>query len=261
MKRYSRIIGISAVAVFVAVMILVYPALTRDKDSLYQVSTMYALLEGGYEGVSTVRAILDHGDFGIGTFDGLDGEMVVLGRKCYQVLSDGTVHEARASMLAPFAMVTFFKPGTVVPLNEPVDYDALIKVLDDAISDKAIPYAVKVEGKFGYIKVRSVPRQDRPYKPLTEALKQQVVFELRDIEGTIVGFRVPESMSGVNLAGYHFHFISKDGTAGGHLLQFSTDSATARLDGMRKFSMIFPSARQALTIPVPGNGESKKNSL
>ena len=51
---------------------------------------MTALLDGIYDGEMTIGELLGKGNFGIGTFDALDGEMIILDGVCYQLRGDGT---------------------------------------------------------------------------------------------------------------------------------------------------------------------------
>lgn len=72
--------------------------LQMHKGSLFQASTINALVEGINEGDTTVKELKKHGDFGIGTFDDLDGEMIELDGKFYQIKSDGHAYPVKDSM-------------------------------------------------------------------------------------------------------------------------------------------------------------------
>jgi len=211
-----------------------------SRDTLYQVSTLSALLAGDYDGDASIRTLKAHGDFGLGTFNSLDGEMVALGGRVYQVKYDGTVSLAGDRMKTPFAAMTFFDSDKSFESDKELDYGGLTTIIDGMIANKNIPYAVRVTGRFDYIKTRSVPAQKKPYKILTEVVKDQSVFEFRDIEGTIVGFRIPDYMGGLNAPGYHLHFISKDKKAGGHLLQCGTGRVTIDVDDTPELHMSLP---------------------
>jgi acetolactate decarboxylase len=75
---------------------------------------------------------------------------------------------------------------------------------------------------------------------LTEVTKNQAVFEFHDIEGTIVGFRCPPYVSGINVPGYHLHFLTKDRAAGGHVLDFIVGDASMYIDDTSEFTMSLP---------------------
>lgn len=186
--------------------------------SLFQTSTIEALLGGNYDGDVTFAELEDRGDFGLGTLDALDGEMVALGGDFYQVRADGRAHAIDGRARTPFAVVTFFEPGPAHEISAPTDFDGLCALIDRLAGEARGCCAVRVDGYFDRVKTRSVPRQRRPYPPLVEVVQAQPTFELRDVAGSLVGFRFPDHARGLNVAGYHFHFITDDRGAGGHVL-------------------------------------------
>jgi len=212
----------------------------KDRDTLYQVSILSGLLQGDYDGKVTLYEVRRHGDFGIGTYDRLDGEAIELDGVFYQVKSDGQVRRMDGRIKSPFAMTTFFDTDVEFPISQKPDYLTLQGFLDSRLPTKNIPYAVKIEGKFNYIKVRSVPAQNKPYPLFSEVAKQQSVFEFSDIEGTLIGFRMPDYMQGVNVSGYHMHFLSRDKTKGGHVLECALGTGLAKLDDIKQFGMVLP---------------------
>jgi acetolactate decarboxylase len=193
--------------------------------SIFQVSTFHALKKGNYDGETTFEELKKHGDFGIGTLNGLYGEMLALDGEFFQIKADGKVYAIPDEAKTPFAVVTFFKGDYAVAFAQAGDMKDLQKALDTILPLTDEPCAIRVDGDFKYIKVRSVPRQEKPYPGLEEALKHQTVFELKNVRGTLVGFRFPSYMQGVNVPGYHFHFITADKKAGGHTLDCSTEGA------------------------------------
>jgi acetolactate decarboxylase len=213
---------------------------TQDKDTLYQVSVLNGLMKGDYDGKVTLAEIRRHGDFGIGTFDKLDGEEIELDNAFYQVRSDGTVRKLSGSVKVPFSMNTFFGTDMGFSVTRGPDYVSLQRFIDTRLPSKNIPYAIKIDGKFSYIKARSVPAQSKPYPPLTEVVKSQSVFEFKNIEGTLVGFRIPDYMRDVNILGYHLHFISRDRAKGGHLLECAIDRGDVKIDSIDRFIMALP---------------------
>ncbi len=196
---------------------------------IYQYSLVSALLDGVYDGDLTVSHLLEHGNFGIGTFNALDGEMVVLDGHCYQLLSTGAVHEAQPDQLSPFATVTRFDGDIVGVINESIDYLQLIKTLDSfRFSDNYI-YGIRIEGEFEWVKTRTVSAQEKPYLPFTEVAKGEVTNSFENISGTIAGFYTPQYEEGIGVAGYHLHFIDKKHETGGHLLDVKVSSAKVLL--------------------------------
>lgn len=142
-------------------------------------------------------------------------------------------------MKTPFAVVTFFEPDKSVWLDEAINnYEQLRGYLDNLLPTKNIFYAIKIEGVFEYIKTRSVPKQNKPYPPLVEVVKNQPTFEFHNTEGTMVGFWCPAYVEGVNVPGYHLHFISKDRKTGGHLLECRMQNVTIEIDYTSDFYMV-----------------------
>src|ERR1700728_3397210 len=82
--------------------------LATPLHTLFQVSTSAALVEGIYQGAVRVSRLLRHGDFGLGTFVDLDGEMVVLDGVCYQISATGAIAPVDGEQLIPYAVVTRF---------------------------------------------------------------------------------------------------------------------------------------------------------
>ena len=101
----------------------------------------------------------------------------------------------------------------------------------------ALPYsasrilAVRIDGRVETVKIRSEPKQKPPYRPLGEVIKaEQVVHALHGVHGTLIAFRFPAATSSVNVAGWHFHFLTSDKTRGGHVLDLTTGAGQASLE-------------------------------
>jgi len=216
------------------------PAIQADRDILYQASTIGALMKGIYEGQVTLGELRPYGDFGLGTFEALDGEMVELDGKFYQVKLDGSVHAVADSVKTPFAAVTFFDNDKAVNLERQVDLNGLQSFIDTLLPGVNLFYAVRIDGKFSYMKTRSVPAQIQPYPLLTDAIKGQQVLEFKDVEGTMIGFRCPPYIEGVNVPGYHFHFLDKDRKQGGHVLECTTYDVKIVVDKTAGMIMALP---------------------
>lgn len=210
------------------------------EDTLTQISTIDALMTGVYDGETTLGQLKEKGDFGLGTFNALDGEMVLLDGVFYQVKSTGAVVRPALSLKTPFAAVTFFKADRTFPLKPGLTFREFIGITDGSLPTRNIFYAFKVTGTFRAVKTRSVPAQAKPYRPLSEVVKKQPVFEYSNVRGTIVGFKCPSFVKGVNVPGYHLHFLSADFSRGGHILDFVVDSAKVEIDDTREFSLILP---------------------
>ena len=187
-------------------------------NSVYLSAPVNALVQGFYEQNTKVSEIKEHGDFGLGTFNNLDGEMIMLDGVVYQIKSDGRVAPVGDEEETPFACVTFFSPDMKEEIDGGRLKDSLEDLLSNLIPSPNMLYAIRIEGEFEYIKTRSVPRQEN-YRPLVEVTREQPTFEYRKIRGTLGGFFTPQFMASLNVPGYHLHFLSDDHTRGGHLLE------------------------------------------
>lgn len=233
----------------------------KDRDCLFQVSTINALMEGVYDGYVTCSELKKYGDFGIGTFDALDGEMIVLYGKVYQVRFDGAVLEANDYCKTPLADVVFFSPDKNISLRKTKNMAELEKYIDDFLFSENIFYAIKIDGLFKYIKVRSVAAQIWPYPKLSEAVQGQKVFEFNDIKGTIVGFRSPLYAGSIIVPGYHLHFISADKMKGGHLLDCETGDCEIEIDEIRSFYLVLPHNKEFDKSNLSGDKNNELNKI
>ncbi len=213
-----------------------------SRHSLFQVSTLGALSRGLYDGDLNIGAVVERGDFGLGTLDHLDGEMIILDGVAYQVPIDGKPRVVDPSVTTPFAAVTSLAPDEVFTLDGASDYADLQNQLDGHLSTLNVPVAIKISGRLPMLSVRSVPRQEPPYPPLADVVANQTVFDLEDVKGTLVGFRTPTYLSDLNAAGHHFHFLSDDRSAGGHVLDGRFGEVLVELQYMRDFEMRLPDA-------------------
>ncbi len=230
----------------------------RAHHVLFQASTIDALLNGNYDGDVSFAELRTRGDFGIGTVDALDGEVVGLDGTFYQVRADGRAYEVDGRAKTPFAVVTFFEPTLSRSLDVREDLAALCASLDQIVGGGDVLCAVRLDGRFGYVKTRSVPRQRRPYPPLAEVVKRQPTFEFRDVQGSLVGFRFPDYARGLNVPGYHFHFITDARTAGGHVLECRLAWGELRVDREADLRLELP---PEVSLPVPGQAASDDDAL
>jgi acetolactate decarboxylase len=208
--------------------------------ALVQIGVIDALLAGGYDGSVPVRELPRLGDIGLGTFDALDGEMVILDGVVYQVPASGLVRRADLRVTTPFAQVAWFKPGPALALPENLGLKDLEAWMDKALGDTSLFGAVRVEGVFTALKARSVPRQSKPYRPLAVVAKEQSVFEFSQARGTLVGLRGPDYVRGLGVPGWHWHFLTQDRTRGGHVLGLTLGAGTVRLATLRRLELLLP---------------------
>ncbi len=202
----------------------------ENTDRVYQYSLFTALANSVYDGTMPVAGVKTKGDMGLGTYNGLDGEMIVNNGKVYQFPAGGNVKMPADNSLVPFTVVKFFQPDFTVT-TEITDYPALKTLAEKQFLSPNYIYALKVSGTFSRIKCGSAEKQELPYeKTLSEAIANRPVFEWKNVEGTLVGFWFPEYVGGVNIPGFHLHFISADETKAGHNLEFEAASLKLEID-------------------------------
>lgn len=226
-------------------MTVAMPSVSRS-NRIYFCSPVNALVEGIYQQKISLREIKQHGDFGLGTFDHLDGEMVMLDNEIYQITADGRAAQVSDDALTPFACVAFYQPMSHDCLHEACSYPAFLDWLNSLLPSPNIFYAIRVDGYFSRIKVRSVPRQES-YRPLAEVAKDQPVFEYTDTEGTLVGFYTPPFMGSLSVPGMHLHFLSADRKTGGHLLECCPNGITVGVQFLTTLELGLPMSFDYLT--------------
>lgn len=202
----------------------------REHHVLFQASTIGALLEGAFDGDLTFAELAEHGDLGLGTLNRLDGEMIALDGEFFRADVDGAIHPIPAEARTPFAVVTKFESTIDQRLAGPLSHQELLARLDESTPAEASFCAIRLDGHFDLVRARSVPAQSPPYRPLAEVVADQHVFELKDVDGTMLGFRFPVYVEGIEVAGYHLHFIGQDRAHGGHVLDSRSKRLRARLD-------------------------------
>ena len=211
----------------------------REPHVLFQASTIGALLEAAFDGDVTFAELAEHGDLGLGTCNALDGEMIALDGAFFRADVDGAVTELPPAERTPFAVVVWFAPTAELTVEGPIAHQELVRRID-RLAGGTVACALRIDGTFALVRARSVPRQRRPYRPLSEVVADQHVFELGDVAGTIVGFRFPDYSQGLEVAGYHLHFISADRRRGGHVLECRPRRASVAIDAAADLHVELP---------------------
>jgi acetolactate decarboxylase len=210
------------------------------RDALYVSAPFAGLAEGLFDGEVTFAELKQHGDVALGAIESSNGELVVVDGRCYQVKGDGSVAVLQDWQKTPFAIAKLFHPDRTLEVTEEVDYPRLRKLLDEKLGNPSLPYAFRIEGSFSHVKTRSVAGQKQPYRRLIEVIKDQVVFELQNVSGVMVGFRIPAYVEGINVPGYHLHFVTADRTAGGHVLAFRSAKLHVAADAASAIEVALP---------------------
>lgn len=228
---------------------IVQQALSSSLDlkhhSIFQVSTTGAIVKGVFDGCATVSDLKSHGDFGLGTFENLDGEMMMVEGHCYQAVADGITREAEETWQVPFATVTRFHPDRTEVISGFDDLEELQSKLDGLRPSENIFVGLKLDGVFERVDLRAACKA-LPGEGLVAATSHQSEFSFDNIEGTIVGFWTPAFAKALNVAGYHMHFISADRTKGGHLLGVKAAKLTASLHLETDFHVGIPETQSFL---------------
>jgi acetolactate decarboxylase len=202
----------------------------HDSHVLFQASTIGALLDGAFDGDLSFAELAEHGDLGLGTLNGLDGEMIALDGEFFRADVDGSIAPIPATAKTPFAVVTNFEPSVEAALEGGLSHAELLEAVDALVPEGTPSCAVRLDGHFELVRARSVPAQEPPYRPLAEVVADQHVFELREVSGTMLGFRFPAWVEGIEVGGYHLHFIDEARTRGGHVLDSRPRAPRVRID-------------------------------
>jgi acetolactate decarboxylase len=233
-------------------------AAEHEPHLVFQTSTLDALFAGSFDGDLTFAELAEHGDLGLGTLNGLDGEMIALDGRFLRADVDGRLAEIPSSARTPFAVVTFFEPSIEAVIEGPLDHDAFVAELNRHAPAGAPVCAVRVDGRFEHVHARSVPRHEPPYPSLDEIAHGQHVFDFTDVEGTMVGFRFPTYAQGIELAGYHLHFADAQRQRGGHVLACRPAHVTVAIDHARDLHVELP---PGIELGAPGADEAEAERL
>jgi acetolactate decarboxylase len=214
-------------------------ALEVEHSTLFQVSNSTALTQGVFDGAVTIHELKEHGDFGLGTFDGLDGEMLALEGVFYRADAGGNITVAGDKALAPFAVITEFPDASPFALASVASFSALAAQLDAHRQSDNLFYAVRLDGHFARIKARAFPRQAEG-TPLADAAAAQSEFTFTNVDATLVGFWTPTYARTINVAGWHIHALTADHLRGGHVLDVEASNLQVRIAELADVRMAIP---------------------
>ena len=226
--------------------------LDLDHHTIYQVSTSGALVQGVYQGCVRVADIKRHGDFGLGTFDGLDGEGIMLDGTCWQARSDGSVRVAPEEALAPCWATTFFAADRTATLPSVASWEDLTAQLDALRRSDNLFCAIRVEGTFERIHYR-VACKSAHGTDLVTATSHQAEFNQQGISGSQVGFWTPSYARTINVPGYHLHLLSADHQYGGHILDLEAKELTVQLHMDNHVHLALPETPAFLEADLKGD--------
>ena len=194
-------------------------------NKMFQVSTLHALVAGYTRSVITVQELESKGNVGLGTFEGVDGEMILFDGVCYRARQDGSVVRPAPDAGVPFASAASVEGGIAFDLEGPLDLDALKNdltcKLDESFALNSL-HVVTVSGTFDSVSARSESAYHADHVTLKDMLastQREFVFE--KLDGTLVCVYYPDYMDGINAPGWHVHFLSQDRARGGHVFDLS----------------------------------------
>ena len=206
-------------------------------DFMYQYSIIDALLAGVFDGNLTLGQLKAKGDFGIGTFNRVDGELIVDQGTVYKVSSDGSIHEMPDTDSTSIAFVKFFKADSTFTIKGTTTLDQLEKDLMAVLPANEL-YAIRMKGDFPKLTARAPGAAKKPYPSLKDHLaKEQYLFNLTNTHGVVIGFLLPGYLAKVNVPGFHFHYLTDDHKAGGHIFDFTTNNLTVEIDKIQGYSV------------------------
>jgi len=205
-----------------------------------QISTLNALLARRFRGIFPNKDLAKHGDLGIGTFDEMDGELIMVDGVVYQGMPGGAVQAPDPENKVPFSTVCKFEVDEAWTMDSPVNYAELDKSIDVRATNPNVFIAIRVEGTFSHMKIHALQKQSEPYPPTAEVVKGCVQAETTNVTGTIVGFRGVPWVRGINDVGYHLHFLTDDKTWGGHVLEFTMDRGTVQISTCNNHVILLP---------------------
>jgi acetolactate decarboxylase len=214
----------------------------RLPHELFQTSTIQALLGGAFDGDVTLNELLEHGDLGLGTLNGLDGELIMIDGEVFKAELDCTLSRPDLQSQTPYAVVVPFTSGPGQQIRGPIDEAMLQRRLWPDRDRPRGPTAIRIDGRFETIRVRSVPKQVPPYPSLAQAIGHEHRRELHDISGTMVGFCFPNGLAGIEIVGFHLHFACDRRLQGGHVLDFTLQDGTVWIDQATDLHVELPAA-------------------
>lgn len=213
---------------------------------LYQHGTLGTLMAGLLEGTASINDLLEHGDLGIATLTGSDGEVIFVDGKAYHANEHKEFIELTGDEMTPYATVTKFKSDSSFKTSNKNQEEVFDEVKKQMTSENMFS-AVKISGTFKKMHVRMMPGQEPPYTRLIDSARRQPEETRENIKGSIVGFFTPELFHGIGSAGFHIHFANDDRDFGGHILDFEVDDVTVEIQNFETFEQHFPVDAKSFT--------------
>jgi acetolactate decarboxylase len=221
--------------------------ITKSDDTFYHYSIWWAFVNKVFDGTLSAKELKAKGDIGLGSYNALDGELIMLDNTPYKVTEDGVVSVAKDDDLIVYANAVHFTPEQSFTIDSTVHHQGLRDAISSELSSKNIFYGFRIHGEFDSIKLGGLHKQQKPYETgLDVLLPKRPVFEGQNVSGTIVGFYCPEYIGNIGVANYHFHFISDDKKLGGHVMEFTGNNLKVEIDPIHKYTFELPQTPEFL---------------
>lgn len=225
-------------------------------NTLFTVGIGAGLIGGLYDGFYPYATLKQHGNFGLGAPDKLDGELMIFEGKVYQTQHTGKTFVPGDKELTPFAMVHFFHADTTIHLRKNISKAALFGYLDSLLPSTNNMYAIHIKGTFSALKTRAFPPvQQHEHTPLSDMLPLQRFFEFKACQGDLIGYRLPVFMDNTNIAGYHFHYLSQQKDAGGHMIDLAAEALTIEIQQLTSYTIQLPATKDFKEFDFKKNRE------
>ncbi len=236
------------------------PEVTADKNTFYQYNIWWGFVNKVFDGDMTVKELKTRGDIGLGSYTELDGELVMLDGVPYRIREDGSVTVPEDEEKIVYVDAAFFEPESSFEIPKTVQFDSLRSIINQHLPTLNQFYAIKITGNFSYMKCGGLSRQEKPYTDgLDVLIPQRPVFERENFAGTMVGFYCPEFIGNINVAGYHFHFISEDKQFGGHVMEFAGQNLTVAVDPLLDYHFSLPGTEDFSNVKMEKEFQYQKN--
>ena len=265
--RITTTLGLATLGIIIFSATSFIPTPTNNRadtpqNHLFTVGVGAGLIGGLYDGNYPYGLLKKHGNFGLGAPDKLDGELVVFQGKIYQTQHTGKTFVVDDRQLTPFAMVHFFQPDKKITPGRTLDKKSLFSYLDSILTNVNGLYAIHISGKFSYLKTRAFPPvKAHEHTPLAAMLPLQHFFEFSNAKGDLIGYRLPSFMDNTNISGYHFHFLSDQKDAGGHIIDLKADSISIEIDRLDSYTIHIPSSSDFEKFDFKKNREEDIKSV
>lgn len=232
---------------------------------IFQASTLFALESGNYDYTISLEYFMKNGNFGVGTYNGLNGEAIFLDGVAYNATGSGNVK----IMDIPQTGITF---GQIVPFDKTVPDETVLSFKDlPELEEKLASlfprgknyfYAICAHALFDTITVRSGYKQRKPFRPFDIVASEMRQYSYNKIPGTLIGFFSPDYSKGLSEVGFHFHFLDDAHKVGGHVLALSGSDLKVKINLIDKYEIKFPVNKEFIALfgnaPVEKPSETKE---